>query len=306
LPKDQNRNELKEPERKEVVMNKTWLVTGCSRGLGRAIAEEILEAGHNLVAAARRSDELESLKERFGDRVVLFDLDVTDDGAANVAVRKTVAVFGRLDVLVNNAGYGDVAPIEDFDMSSFRKQMETNFFGTVHLTRAALPVMRQQRSGHIIQISSIGGRVGAPGLGAYQASKFAVEGFSEALNYEVSPLGIKVTIVEPGAFRTDWAGSSMSIATIREEYAQSVGMLADHVRASSGKQIGDPRKAARVLLKLITLENPPLHLLLGSDAFGSAEGAAKRLAESDAKWKSLTFSTDFEDELAKSAPKWKR
>src|SRR6266545_2779684 len=181
-----------------------WFVTGSSRGLGRALVEKVLAAGHRVAATARRPADLESVVARHGERVKAIALDVTDAGGAVDAVRQAVETFGRIDVVVNNAGTASIASAEDMPLDDFRQQIETNFYGVVHVTRAVLPVMRRQRSGRILQISSIGGRRGAtPGLSAYQAAKFAVAGFSEALINEVAPLGIQVTIVEPGGFATD-------------------------------------------------------------------------------------------------------
>jgi NAD(P)-dependent dehydrogenase (short-subunit alcohol dehydrogenase family) len=188
-------------------MTKTWLITGSSRGFGRALARHVLDHGHRVVATARRPEQLKDLVERHGDRVRAVALDVTDPAAARAAVQLALDAFGRLDVVANNAGYANSAAIEDMPDEDFRAQIETNLFGVVNVTKAALPVLRRQGSGHFLQFSSIGGRVGgSPGLSAYQTAKFAVEGFSEVLNAEVGPLGIKVTIIEPGGFRTDWGG----------------------------------------------------------------------------------------------------
>jgi NAD(P)-dependent dehydrogenase (short-subunit alcohol dehydrogenase family) len=282
-------------------MPKVWFVTGASRGFGRELADAVLRDGQMLVATARDTGPLKELAEKYRDHVRLFTLDVTDAAAAKRAVQFAVDAFGRLDVVVNNAGYGDVASIEHMDERGFRDQIETNFFGVVNVTRAALPHLRKQRAGHFIQFSSIGGRTGAPGLSAYQAAKFAVAGFSEVLAAETAALGIKVTIIEPGGFRTDWAGSSMKIAGIDPDYDSSVGYVARHLRANNGKQPGDPAKAARVLINVAEMVEPPLHLLLGRDAMRLAEQAAKMLAESDLKYRDLSSSTEFHDELAAAA-----
>jgi len=188
-------------------MSQVWLITGSSRGLGRALAEAVLAAGHKLVATARDPSQLEDIKERYGDNVLTISLDVTDEQSAASAVKAAVETFGRLDVLVNNAGYGDVGSIEDTSLADFRAQIETNLFGTIIVTKAALPLMREQGFGHIIQFSSVGGRIGPAGRAPYAAAKWGVEGFSEVLSREVGPLGVKVTIIEPGGFRTDFAGS---------------------------------------------------------------------------------------------------
>src|ERR1700733_13350286 len=204
-------------------MSKVWLITGSSRGLGRALAEAVLAAGHRLVATARNPEQLAELIGRHGDRGRAVALDGTDEQASIAAVQTAVNAFGRLDVLANNAGYGDLASIEDTSMKDFRAQIETNLFGVVHVTKAAIPVMRRQASGHILQFSSVGGRLGPIGRGAYAAAKFGVEGFSEVLAKEVGPLGIKVTIIEPGGFRTDFAGSSTKLTEGNPHYDPTVG-----------------------------------------------------------------------------------
>ena len=207
-------------------MSKIWLITGSARGLGRNIAEAVLAAGHRLVAGARQTDKLQDLVDRYGDRIVPVVLDVTDAKAAQAAVDKAVAAFGRLDVLVNNAGFAHAAPFEQISDDDFRAQIDTNFYGVVNLTRAALPVMRKQRAGHIIQISSVGGRMGSPGLSAYQSAKWAVGGFTEVLAKEVAPIGIKVTSVEPGGMRTDWGSIARGTTPqIWPDYEPSVGMF---------------------------------------------------------------------------------
>ncbi len=275
-------------------MSKVWLITGSSRGIGRELAKAVLAAGHRLVATARKPEDLSDLVAQYGDRVRAVALDVTDPSAARATVAAATSAFGRLDVVVNNAGYANVNSIEDMAEDDFRAQIETNFFGVVNVTRAALPVLRAQRDGHFIQISSIGGRRASVGISAYQSAKFAVEGFSEALSNEVGPLGIRVTIVEPGGFRTDWAGSSMRIDEIREEYQASVGSFAQAFRKNADAARGDPAKAAQAVLRISSEQEPPLRLLLGSDAvFLAGAVASARMAE-DAKWKALSVSTDFD------------
>src|SRR5438132_1388446 len=217
---------------------RTWLITGPSRGLGRALAEAVLADGEQLVATARRPESLADLVEDRADQALAVPLDVTDRAHGDSAVHRAVERFGSLEVLVNNAGYANVNSIEDFTNEDFRAQIETNLWGVINVTRAALPLMREQRSGHIIQISSAGGRDTAPGIGPYQTAKWAVEGFSSVLQKEVSPLGIHVTLIEPGGFRTDWAGSSMTVHDIREEYRPTVGRLAER-RNSGTTAIGD-------------------------------------------------------------------
>jgi NAD(P)-dependent dehydrogenase (short-subunit alcohol dehydrogenase family) len=275
-------------------MSKVWLITGSSRGLGRSLAEAVLEGGHKLVATARKPEQLADLVQKYGEQVRAVALDVADPAAARNAVQASVAAFGRLDVVVNNAGYGNLASIEDVTDEDFRAQIETNFYGVVNVTKAALPVLREQGGGHIIQISSIGGRSGSPGLSAYQSAKWAVEGFSEVLSKEVTPLGIKVTIVEPGGFRTDWGGSSMTISKWREEYNPALSTLTEWRRNHQGKERGDPAKAAEVILRIAAMEEPPLRLLLGSDAVYLAGLIAAQRATDDEKWKEVSLSTDFE------------
>jgi NAD(P)-dependent dehydrogenase (short-subunit alcohol dehydrogenase family) len=275
-------------------MPKVWLITGSSRGLGHGLAEAVLAAGENLVATARNPKRLANLVARYGDQVRAVALDVTNEQAAARAVDVARETFERLDVLANNAGYGNVGPIEDTSLDEFRAQIETNLFGVINVTKAALPLMREQGAGHILQFSSIGGRIGPAGRGPYAAAKWGVEGFSEVLSKEVRPLGIKVTIIEPGGFRTDFAGSSTEIREGRPEYDSTVGRTARFQRDYNGKQPGDPVKAAAAILHIVSLSNPPLRLLLGSDAVRSVEQNDLEKMESDRRWKKLSMSTDIE------------
>ncbi len=277
-------------------MSKVFLVTGSSRGLGRQIAEKVLAAGHRLVATARRPEQLADLVERYGDQVRAVALDVTDPAAARAAVAAAVDAFGRLDVVVNNAGYANVASVEDITDADFREQLDTNLLGVVNVTKAALPVLREQGAGHVIQVSSVGGRMTTPGLSAYQAAKFAVGGFSEVLAQEVAPLGIKVTVLEPGGMRTDWAGSSMTIHPVSPAYEPTVGQVNTMMRSSLVlNAAGDPAKVADVVLTVADLDEPPVRLLLGSDAYGYATRLGRLRAESDEKWRELSVSTDHDD-----------
>jgi NAD(P)-dependent dehydrogenase (short-subunit alcohol dehydrogenase family) len=275
-------------------MSKVWFITGSSRGLGLALAQAVLASGDRLVATARNPEHLADLARTYGERVRVVALDVTDAAAARASIATAVSAFGRLDVVVNNAGYGNVSSIEHMTDADFRAQMETNFFGVVNVTRAAIPVLREQRDGHIIQISSIGGRHGSPGLSAYQSAKWALEGFSEVLAREVGPLGVRVTIAEPGGIRTDWAGSSMHVDEIRDDYKATVGAFMDGVRKNREATRGDPAKMAQVLLRIAALPDPPLRILLGGDAVYLAELVAKERAALDAKWRSLSVTTDFD------------
>jgi len=274
-------------------MSQVWLITGSSRGLGRSIATAALEAGHRLIATARKPEELRDLVERFGDRVRAVALDVTDATAASRAVDEAVASFGRLDVVVNNAGYANVNSFEDLPADDFRAQVETNFFGVVNVTRAAVRVMHQQRSGHIIQISSLGGRLASPGVAAYQSAKWAVGGFSEVVARETAPLGIHVTVVEPGGMRTDWAGSSMRVDDISPDYRATVGAIAA-LRSNSDFMRGDPDKVAQVILRIAAEPNPPVRLLLGSDAVTLAAAANTERQRADEQWRTVSLSTDFD------------
>src|SRR6267154_2322950 len=274
-------------------MSQVWLITGSSRGLGRALAEAVLAAGHKLIATARQSAQLSDLKGKYGDQVRLVDLDVTDAAAALDAVRVARDAFGRLDVLANNAGYGNIGSVEDTSLEEFHEIIETNLFGVINTTKAALPLMREQRSGHFLQFSSVGGRVGAMGRAPYSAAKWGVEGFSEVLAQEVAPLGIKVTLIEPGGFRTDFAGASTTIREGRPEYDATVGTVARFQRDYNGVQPGDPVRAAAVIIHVASLDEPPLRLLLGSDAVHIVEQADLARIEADKKWRDLSVSTDF-------------
>jgi NAD(P)-dependent dehydrogenase (short-subunit alcohol dehydrogenase family) len=274
-------------------MSQIWLITGSSRGLGRAFTEAALAAGHSVVAGARNPDQLADLRSKFGEKIHSVSLDVTNEARAKAAVDAAVAHFGGLDVLVNNAGYGNVSSVEDTPLDDFRAQIETNLFGVIIMTKAVLPYFRERRAGYIIQVTSIAGRVGPLGRAPYAAAKFGVEGFSESLAKEIGPLGIKVTIVEPGGFRTDFAGSSTELREGRSEYESTVGATIRFQRDYNGKQPGDPAKAAAVLLHLASQQEPPLRLLLGSDSYNAAEKSALDKLESDRKWKDLTVSTDY-------------
>src|SRR6266852_2679726 len=274
-------------------MSKVWLITGASRGLGRALTEAVLEAGDLVVATARNPEQLVELQGRYSEKVRTVALDVTNEAQAKAAVEAAIVSFGGLDVLVNNAGYGYVCPVEDTPLADFRAQIETNLFGVIIMTKAVLPYFRERRAGHIIQVTSIAGRIGPPGRAPYAAAKFGVEGFSESLSKEIGPLGIKVTIIEPGGFRTDFAGSSTVLRAGRPEYDSTVGATVRFQRNYDGRQPGDPAKAAAALLHIASLSDPPLRLLLGSDSYNAAEQAALQKLELDRKWKDLSDSTDY-------------
>ena len=275
-------------------MSSVFLVSGASRGLGREIVRAALAAGHQVVAGARGTSALDDLAAQYGDRLAVVRLDVTDAQAARDAVRTAVDRFGRLDVLVNNAGYANVGSVEDVDFDDFRTQVDTNLFGVVRLTQAALPVMREQRAGHVVQVSSVGGRLATPGLSAYQSAKWAVGGFSSVLAREVAPLGIKVTVLEPGGMRTDWAGSSMRIDPVRPEYEETVGAMAA-IHHPESTAASDPAKVARLVLDVVALADPPLRLLAGPDAYAYATAAGRALLAEDEKWQQLSASTVADD-----------
>ena len=259
----------------------------------------MLAAGHRLVATARNPATLADLAERYGDQVVTAALDVTDPAAARAAVAAGVAAFGRIDVVVNNAGYANLAAVEDITLEDFRAQVDANLFGVVNVTKAALPALRAQGGGHVIQVSSIGGRLATPGLSAYQAAKWAVGGFSEVLAAEVGPLGIKVTVLEPGGMQTDWAGSSMTVPPVSEPYRATVGVMAAvHDGLGSAGALGDPAKVAQVVLAVAAMAEPPLRLILGSEGYAYSAAAARARAKSDAAWHDLTVSTDRDDATA--------
>jgi NAD(P)-dependent dehydrogenase (short-subunit alcohol dehydrogenase family) len=278
-------------------MSKVFLVTGASRGLGRQIALAVLDAGHQLVAGARKPADLADLVQSYSDRVRVVELDVTNPQAAKDAVRAALDAFGRLDVVVNNAGYADLASVEDVTLEAFRAQIDTNLLGVVNVTKAALPVLREQGGGHIIQISSVGGRMATAGLSAYQSAKWAVGGFSSVLAQEVAPLGIKVTVLEPGGMRTDWAGSSMSVPPIGEPYRATVGAMAA-LHDGAATQAGDPAKVAQVVLRIADMDRPPLRLLLGTDAYTYATAAGRELLRQDEQWRELSVSTDHDEATA--------
>jgi len=245
------------------------------------------------VATARNPEQLKELENGYGENICAVQLDVANEAQAKAAFEAAIASFGGLDVLVNNAGYGYVCPVEDTPLADFRAQIETNLFGVIIMTKAVLPYFRKRRTGHIIQITSIAGRVGPAGRAPYAAAKFGVEGFSESLYREVGPLGVRVTIIEPGGFRTDFAGSSTELREGRPEYESTVGVSVRFQRNYNGRQPGDPAKAAAALLHIASLPEPPLRLLLGSDCYAAAEKSAVEKLESDRRWKELSVSTDY-------------
>lgn len=275
-------------------MSKVWLVTGSARGLGRHIVETALEAGERVLATARDPQRLDDLVARYGDRVKTAALDVTDPAAARAAVQTAVDAFGRIDVLVNNAGFGHISPFEQSPEDDFRAQIDTNFYGVVNVTRAVLPVMRAQKSGHILHVSSVGGRIGNSGLAAYQSAKWAVGGFTEVLRQELAPIGIHMTALEPGGMATDWGTEAGSqIPPLLPEYEPSIGALLQLFAEHIGKERSDPARVAQVVLQLTRHNAPPAHLLLGSDALQFSNAADTARAAEGEHWRDVTLSTDF-------------
>jgi NAD(P)-dependent dehydrogenase (short-subunit alcohol dehydrogenase family) len=277
-------------------MAKVWLITGSGNGLGRDIAEAALAAGDSVAAGARRTEELAPLVAQYGERVKPVTLEVRDEAAAKAAVQLAAGTFGRLDVLVNNAGYGQFAPFEQMSAADFRAVVDTCFYGVVYTTRAALPVMRKQRSGHIFQVSSVGGRMGIAGNTPYHAAKWAVGGFSDSLAMEVAPFGVKICTLEPGGIRTNWARrAGQNAPELLPDYEASVGSMLKILRSLEGRAEGDPKKIADVIVQLANSDEVPVRLILGVDAEKRVQQAeAARAAEAE-KWRQLTVSTVFED-----------
>jgi NAD(P)-dependent dehydrogenase (short-subunit alcohol dehydrogenase family) len=277
-------------------MAKVWLITGSGNGLGRDIAEAALATGDSVVAGARRTEELALLVAQYGGRVKPVTLEVRDEAAAKAAVQLAVDSFGRLDVLVNNAGYGKFEPFEQMSAEDFQAVVDTCFYGVVYTTRAAVPVMRKQKNGHIFQVSSVGGRLAAAGNTPYHAAKWAVGGFSDALAMEVAPFGVKVCTLEPGGIRTNWARrAGQNTPELLPDYEASVGSMLKMLRSLEGRSEGDPRKIADVIVQLANSDEVPVRLILGVDAEKRVQQAEAARASEAAKWRHLTVSTVFED-----------
>lgn len=271
-----------------------WFVTGCSTGFGKEIAKAALGRGWRVVATARNPESLQELAAGNEANLLMLPLDLDKADQIETAVKQALHHFGRIDVLVNNAGYGYLAAIEEGEDEAVRSLFETNFFGLVALTKAVLPGMRMQGGGNIVNLSSIGGLTSFAATGYYHAAKYAVEGMSESLALEVGPLGIKVTIVEPGPFRTDWAGRSLlESKTVIPDYDKTAGERRRQSKERSGKQQGDPVRGAEAIISAVTSENPPLHLLLGKPAIGLAEKKIQALQKDIDTWKQTTLSADF-------------
>jgi len=276
-------------------MEKIWFITGSSRGLGRSLTEAVLANGDKVAATARNPEALNDLVEKYKDQVYPVKLDVTNYTEVKQAVADAVKRFGKIDVLVNNAGFGIIGAAEAFTEEQVRSQLETNLYAPIEITRAVLPYMRKQRSGYILQISSVGGRVGNAGLTMYQAAKFGLGGFSEALAKEVSSLGIRVTCVEPGGFRTDWSGASMTYAAKIEGYEETVDKRYDFFKSGKFVPMGDPDKAAKAMINLIDSAEPPVHLVLGSEAINILKMAEEQRKEEMEKWLPVSLSTDHDE-----------
>ncbi|WP_197376041.1 SDR family NAD(P)-dependent oxidoreductase [Mycolicibacterium baixiangningiae] len=283
-------------------MSKVWFVTGSARGFGRELVEAALDAGDAVAATARRPEQLAALVDSYGDRILPLRLDVTDADAAIAAIAAARKRFGRIDVVVNNAGYANVAPIETVDDGDFRAQFETNFWGVYNVSKAAIPVLREQGGGVIIQFSSMGGRVGgSAGIASYQAAKFAIDGFSRVLQTETAPFGVKVLVVEPSGFATDWAGSSMDVADIPDCYADTVGAMRT-VRRSDAITAGDPARAADILVRLSRRSDLPYHLPLGVNAVEGSIRQDEFLLAEDRKWAAVGRSADFAEDYPVDFP----
>jgi NAD(P)-dependent dehydrogenase (short-subunit alcohol dehydrogenase family) len=274
-------------------MSKVWFITGSSSGLGRNIAEAALEAGNQVVATARDTQRLQDLVTKYGAKVRAVPLDVADEKAAYAAVNAAVDAFGRLDVVVNNAGFGDFAPFEQLSSERFKAVIDTNFYGVVNVTRAAIPIMRKQKRGCIFQVSSLGGRLGLPGNAPYHAAKWAVGGFTEAVAQEVAPFGVKICALEPGGMRTNWgARAQQNIPKLLPDYEPSVGAVLKLLESHWGNENSDPVKVAQLILRLADADRLPPHLLLGSDAVQYAAQAAATRAAEDERWRQVSVSVD--------------
>ena len=271
-----------------------WFITGCSTGFGRELAKLVLELGHKVAVTSRNTDDIKDITAQYPDTSVAIKLDVTKPNEIKDAVQQAIKSFGRVDVLVNNAGIGYFGAIEESEEEEVRRMFEINFFGLANMTKEVLPIMRKQRSGHIVNISSIGGLVAFPAVGFYNATKFAVVGYSEALAKETSHLGIKVTIVAPSGFRTDWAGRSANNSKIViDDYADTAHQNKDTIRGYSGSQPGDPVRAAQAIVKAVESVNPPLRLLLGVGALKGARNKLTELKTDFDTWEETTVGADF-------------
>ena len=271
-----------------------WFITGCSTGLGRALAQAVLEHGHRAVVTARDPAQIQDIVAQYPKTSLAVQLDVADYSQIDRAISAAENAFGRIDVLVNNAGYGYLAAVEEGEEQEIRAMFETNFFGLAALIRRVLPGMRAQAHGHIINISSVGGLLGNPSAGYYNATKFAVEGLSEALAKEVEPLGIHVTVVEPGPFRTDWAGRSLKqVRNPIDAYAKTSGARRAQISDYSGRQAGDPARAAQAIIRIVESPTPPMNLVLGKDGLKRVRDKLDKFSDSLRQWETVTVGADF-------------
>lgn len=275
-------------------MSKVWLITGCSTGFGRELAKYTIEQGNKVAVGSRKLEDVADIVAGNEENAFAVELDVTKPEQIRIAVQQTTDKFGRIDVLVNNAGIGYFGAIEESEDEQVRRMFEINVFGLAKMTQEVLPMMRKQHSGHIVNIASIGGLVGFPAVGFYNATKFAVDGLSESLAKETAPLGIKVTIVAPSGFRTDWAGRSANDSKIKiDDYHSTAGANQQSIRGYSGNQPGDPVRAAKAIVKAVESENPPLRLLLGQAALKGARNKLEQLKKDFDAWEETTVGADF-------------
>ncbi len=277
-----------------MVDSRVWLITGSSTGFGRALAEAVLEHGDRVIATARKPEQLQELVERYPEKARAIALDVTNLEQVQTALQEAQQAFGRIDVLVNNAGYGLIGALEEVSEEQIRRNFETNLFGAINMIRAILPIMRQQGSGHILNMSAIAGFSNELGFSIYGGAKFALEGVSEAVQGEVASLGIKVTIIEPGPFRTDFIGRSLDRATTpMPEYEPTVGKFLNFLNTIEGKQPGDPVKAANAIIQMVESENPPLRFVLGKYAYSKFRKKIEALTQELDAWEAIASNTDF-------------
>jgi NAD(P)-dependent dehydrogenase (short-subunit alcohol dehydrogenase family) len=274
-------------------MSKVWFITGCSTGFGRQLAQKVLALGYKAVVTSRNINDVADIVEGNADAAIALKLDVTSSAEISAAVDAAMTKFGRIDVLVNNAGIGYFGAIEESEEDAVRRMFDINFFGLANMTKAVLPVMRKQKSGHIVNIASIGGLVAFPAVGFYNATKFAVDGYSEALSKETAPLGIKVTVIAPSGFRTDWAGRSANDSpVVIDDYSETAGRNKGNIRGYSGNQPGDPAKAAEAIIKVVEAEHPPLRLLLGVAALKGARNKLEELKKDFDAWEAISAGAD--------------
>jgi NAD(P)-dependent dehydrogenase (short-subunit alcohol dehydrogenase family) len=275
-------------------MSKVWLITGCSTGFGRELAKLVLQSGYKAGVASRNTNDVKDIVDAYPDTAIALKLDVTKEDEIKSAVKLVIEKFGHIDVLVNNAGIGYFGAIEESEEAEVRRMFEINFFGLANMTKEVLPLMRKQRSGNIVNIASIGGLVAFPAVGFYNATKFAVVGYSESLAKETAHLGIKITIIAPSGFRTDWAGRSANNSPIIiDDYAPTAGANKNNIRGYSGNQPGDPVRAAKAIVKAVEAEHPPLHLLLGVAALKGGRNKLEELKKDFDTWEQTTVGADF-------------